>query len=173
MWAFHNDDIIALYCSDVSGAFDRVNSDKLLSKLERKGVCPTMLKLLQSWLDERIANVVVEGCQSTPATIKNMVYQGTVWGPPLWNAFFEDARRPVSESGFSDLLFADDLNSFKTFNKHVSHDDIYKALKLCQKSLHGWGDGNQVAFDPLKESFHLLHAFLHLRHSEPETINIK
>ena len=69
LWAFHHDEIIALYCSDVSGAFDRVKSTKLLSKLERKGVSPPMLKLLESWLDDRIANVVVEGCQSSPATI--------------------------------------------------------------------------------------------------------
>jgi len=93
LWAFQHDEIIALYCSDVSGAFDRVKSTKLLSKLERKGVPPPMLKLLESWLDDRIANVVVEGCQSSPATINNMVYQGTVWGPPLWNVFFRRLQR--------------------------------------------------------------------------------
>ena len=100
LWAFHNDEVIALYCSDVSGAFDRVNADKLLSKLERKGVCPPMLKLLSSWLGERIAHVVVEGCKSTPAVLNNMVYQGTVWGPPLWKPFLKMQGAPFKMRGF-------------------------------------------------------------------------
>ena len=26
----------------------------------------------------------------------NMVYQGTVWGPPLWNVFYADAKASVN-----------------------------------------------------------------------------
>ena len=38
IWWLHNGMKIGFYCSDVSGAFDRVPTDRLLEKLERKGV---------------------------------------------------------------------------------------------------------------------------------------
>ena len=44
-----------------------------------------------------VAQVVVGGAYSVQADLANMVYQGTVWGPPLWNVFFEDARWAINE----------------------------------------------------------------------------
>ena len=41
---------VAVYCSDVSGAFDRVRAERLLEKLRCKGVHPTMVALTESWL---------------------------------------------------------------------------------------------------------------------------
>ena len=51
----------AVYCSDVSGAFDKVQSDRLVAKLDAIGVPSQMLKVLSSWLEKRKAHVVVEG----------------------------------------------------------------------------------------------------------------
>ena len=108
IWWLHNGHQIALYCSDVSGAFDRVKATKLVEKLQKKGVTGDILNVIQSWLGEREAKVVVNGTFSKTAKLNNMVFQGTVWGPPLWNCFFEDARAPVRKSGFDETVFADD-----------------------------------------------------------------
>ena len=51
-----------VYCSDVSGAFDRVSARRLLDKLRAKGLREDMLKVFEAWLAERQA-VVVCGCQ--------------------------------------------------------------------------------------------------------------
>ena len=85
--AFMNKRKIALYCSDVSGAFDRVTTERLLEKLRRKGVREMILKVLSSWLQERKFSVIVNGTQSKWHELRDSVYQGTVWGPPLWNCF--------------------------------------------------------------------------------------
>ena len=50
---------IAVYCSDVSGAFDKVNSRRLLCKLRARGVPDAILLVIQSWLYEREARVAV------------------------------------------------------------------------------------------------------------------
>ena len=68
---------VGLYCSDVSGAFDRVSSARLEWKLQKRGVQGKVLKLLASWLKERRAVVVVDGKQSREEVLTNMVYQGT------------------------------------------------------------------------------------------------
>ena len=88
---------MGLYCSDVSGAFDKVCSERLLQKLELYGVRGKVLAFLRSWLADRVAVVVLSGAQSENASLQNMVFQGTVLGPPLWNTFFADVATVVQE----------------------------------------------------------------------------
>ena len=52
---------MGLYCSDVSGAFDRVRCVRLVEKLRRSGLHPTIVRFLESWLEDRISMVVVGG----------------------------------------------------------------------------------------------------------------
>ena len=85
-----------MYCSDVSGAFDKVRSERLVTKLEHLGVRGKLLHFLSSWLENREAIVVADGACSRKAMLYNMVFQGTVLGPPLWNVYFSDARSAVS-----------------------------------------------------------------------------
>ena len=156
-WNLHNGRKVALYCSDVSGAFDRVDTDRLLEKLQRKGLKGELLAVVRSWLGERTAQVVVDGAFSDEATLKNSVYQGTVWGPPLWNVFFADARVPILQAGFTDAFFADDLNCFKSFDGKCPNKVLSEAMEECQEALHRWGAANKVQFDSSKESLHILH----------------
>ena len=88
---------VAVYCSDVSGAFDRVPLKRLAAKLKQKGLHPQIVTVLVSWLQRRRAQIVVAGGSSKEMTLMNMVFQGTVTGPDLWNLFFEDARQPIIE----------------------------------------------------------------------------
>ena len=147
---------IAIYCSDVSGAFDKVNSRRLLRKLRSRGVPDVILLVIQSWLYERNARVAVGGKFSRDMKIKNMVYQGTVLGPPLWNIYYADAALAVNLHGFLEIIFADDLNSFKDFGVQTPNSELQAEMDQCQQELHKWGNANQVSFDPAKESKHIL-----------------
>ena len=74
---------VALYCSDVSGAFDRVEANGLLNKLWVEGVRGRLWNVVRSWLQKRKAKILVEGVFSESVGLENMVFQGTVLGPPL------------------------------------------------------------------------------------------
>jgi hypothetical protein len=65
---------LAVYCSDVSGAFDKVSRKRLLSKLAAKGTDSELLKLIGSWLEPRRASVVVGGSKCNSFRIQDMVY---------------------------------------------------------------------------------------------------
>ena len=145
-----------VYCSDVSGAFDRVSVPRLLEKLRTKRVPERWVTLFASWLRDRPAKVVVGGKHSQDLTLSNMVFQGTVWGPLLWNLFYEDAATPVREAGFEEAVYADDLNAFKEVPVRVDNSEALERAKDCQLRLHAWGRANQVSFDSSKESFHVL-----------------
>ena len=113
--AFNDGQKVGLYASDVSGAFDKVSSSLLIAKLESFGIHDKMLKVIGSWLRERPAYVVVGGKFSKEITLRNMVFQGTVWGPYLWNAFFGDSVCALQFTEFSVVIYANDLNIFKCF----------------------------------------------------------
>ena len=154
--------LVGVYCSDVSGAFDRVERDRLCEKLRVSGLHPQVVAFLSSWLEDRVSKVVVGGAHSPEEPLTNSVYQGTVLGSPLWNLFYSDARRSVNDKGFEDSIFADDFNCWRKFL--IPHDKVAEAqaaakdaLKDAQRELHLWGEANRVIFDPSKESFHLLH----------------
>ena len=145
-----------LYCSDVAGAFDRVSAERLAHKLAAQGVPEDWVKLFRSWLRRRDARVVVGGTYSEVMSLVDMVFQGTVWGPPLWNAFYQDARRAVRDAGFCEEVYADDLNAYKAYPTSVKNEVLYAEGRSCQTKLHTWGRANQVKFDPKKENFLVL-----------------
>jgi hypothetical protein len=127
-----------------------------MKKLEAEGIHPMLLKLISSWLEPRSASVVVGGTKSEPFRIHNMVYQGTVLGPQLWNLFFEDAYKAIREFMFEEIVFADDLNAYKIVPASTPIENATAAMDTVQGELHRWGAANQVSFDPVKESKHIL-----------------
>ena len=153
--------IIGVYCSDVSGAFDRVCERRLGEKLERAGVHPRLCKLLLSWLEPRTSEVVVDGEAAQRKPLKNSVYQGTVLGSPLWNLHYADAPLAVRSRDFLEVIFADDLNCVREFGPGTKQEVIEEQLRKCQAELHKWGAANRVLFDAGKESFHGIHRGKH------------
>ena len=89
--AFASGQKVGLFSGDVSGAFDNVDSARLCSKLRLLGIFRRIVDVIDSWLQPRTARVVLDGSASDEIGMTNMVYQGTVWGPCLWNCYFADA----------------------------------------------------------------------------------
>ena len=107
------------------------------------------------------------GQRGDPIQLKNMIYQGIVWGPWLWNLFYEDARLALLVHDFLEVVFADDLNAFRMFTLSAPNENLRKATRACQTELHAWGRANRVEFDPKKESTHVV------SHHCPEGDNFK
>ena len=122
---FANGNKIGFYCSDVSGAFDKVDSERLLLKLSNLGISSTILQVINSWLQERSAQVVVSGGISDTFSMMNMIYQGTVWGPPLWNCYYKDANVAIRSKDFEKTMFANDLNAFKVYTNFCPNYKIF------------------------------------------------
>ncbi len=82
-----------------------------------------------------------------------MVYQGTVFGPGLWNVYYGDSRAAIQACGFKEIIYADDLNCFRLFRRETSNRYLHVAMREVQSELHARGDANQVIFDASKEHF--------------------
>ena len=84
--------------------------------------------------------IVVCGSQrGDQIQLKNMIYQGTVWGPWLWNLFYEDARLALRAHNFVEVVFADDLNALRASPLQTPNTQLMDANKACQAELHAWG----------------------------------
>ena len=84
-------------------------------------------------------------------TLIDMIFQGSVLGPTLWNLFYANSVRPVEKKGFTESIFADDLNCFKNFHRSIGPDYVLRQIRECQNEVHKWGYANRVTFDPGKE----------------------
>jgi len=145
------------FLSDITGAFDRVSKEILLGKLHEQGVGEQLLAFLASYLAPRTGKVAVQGEWSEEMIIDNSVFQGTVLGPPLWNAFFGDVRHPAKSTGGREAKFADDLNVFQEFDRLQSVTSVQATLEKCRGNVHRWGKLNRVSFDASKEHLVILH----------------
>ena len=148
---------IGAYLRDISGAFGRVFKLYILAKLYAAGVGPRYLNFLESYLAPRKGRVVVQGTFSDEISLENSVFQGTVFGPPLWNAFFADVASAARTSGGKEAMFADDLNMFQEFARLAPLDDVMAKLTVCKENVHAWGRANRVTFDAGKEHLIVLH----------------
>ena len=69
-----------------------------------------------------------------------MVFQGTVWGPMLWNVFYEDASKAIRSKAFTEIVFADDLNAFRKYDSKAEMELFYKIWKSANWSSTSGGE---------------------------------
>lgn len=91
---------------DYKKAFDLIDHDILLTKLETYGITSRELMLLTSYLKGRRSSVAIGGVQSEYRLITHGVPQGSVLGPLLFIIFVNDLPNSVSQSTVD--IYADD-----------------------------------------------------------------
>lgn len=103
---------------DLSKAFDLVDHQRLVEKLEAYGVCNVLCTIIMNYLSGRCNYVRVNGVLSKPFVYTSGVPQGSILDPLLFNVFINDITRCVENSRI--LLCADDI---KLFREISTNDD--------------------------------------------------
>lgn len=135
--------IDALY-ADFSSAFDKVDHQILLMKLQCHGIHGELLKWFESYLHQRTQQVVVNGYHSFEYYATSGVPQGSHTGPILFITFVNDIVQCFRHSHCS--LFADDLKIYRQVN-------IQEDVALLQSdldALQNWCDRNKMALNVSK-----------------------
>ena len=107
------------YCIflDFAKAFDTVNHQILLKKLEYYGIRGTALKWFTSYLSNRMQCTEIGDTQSKLDYIKCGVPQGSILGPLLFLLYINDIV--LSSEVFKFNLFADDTSLFYSNNNQA------------------------------------------------------
>ena len=107
-------------------AFNTVNHDILLKKLEHYGIHDKSNKWLRSFFEVRKQHITINKTRSSDKPISIGVPQGSILDPVLFIIFINDFHKAVDFSAVHH--FADDTNllltenSLKKLNKHINRD---------------------------------------------------
>lgn len=131
----------AVFC-DFSKAFDCVDREVLLRKLQRYGIRGVAHGWFSTYLSGRVQTVRVDGEFSEPLSIGCGVPQGSVLGPILFLLYLNDITNLNIQGGFT--LFADDT----TILWRSSSGDLLEGAMsedLCR--IKEWCDSNSLCLN--------------------------
>jgi len=98
--------MVGIVLLDLQKAFDTVNHDILLMKLQSIGLNTGIINWFQSYLSGRLQTINISGASSTAREITCGVPQGSILGPLLFLIYVNDMSAVVKNRL---LLYADDL----------------------------------------------------------------
>jgi hypothetical protein len=118
---------------DFAKAFDKVPHERLIIKLEAKGVTGKVKNWIREWLTDRSQRVVVGDKVSDECDVGSGMPQGTILGPPLFNVHIDDIDLEMLLADLA-VKFADDTKGAKEIK---SVEDRHK-LQQVLNNLYDW-----------------------------------
>ena len=139
---------------DLRKAFDTVNHEILLRKLEHYGIRGSALHWFNSYLTNRKQYVYVNGESSLMENINCGVPQGSVLGPLLFLIYINDL--PNISSVLQFYLFADDTNIYYEAD---SLNKVERVINNELKKLYTWLIVNRLSLNIDKTNFLIFHPY--------------
>ena len=136
-----NVDVVYL---DFAKAFDKVDHNILLHKLKSLGINGKTLRWIQSFLEDRVQRVVVNGQLSTPSQVISGVPQGSVLGPLLFLVLIGDIDENIVNSLIAS--FADDTRATKGIKTESDAAELQNDLFR----IYDWSIKNNMEFNSIK-----------------------
>eukprot|EP00732_Lithocolla_globosa_P001060 Lithocolla_globosa_v1_NODE_468_length_3964_cov_97.214377.p1 type:complete len:993 gc:universal NODE_468_length_3964_cov_97.214377:917-3895(+) len=152
---------------DLKKAFDTVNHEILLKKLEKYGVTGNALKWMRDYLSNRQQYVRVNSKnKSEPQTVRCGVPQGSILGPLLFIIYINDF--PEVLKILDSTIYADDT-TLMAFGKDL--ENLEETVNEDLKHVAKWFQRNKLTLNIKKTNYIV---FSHeTRHSVNQLIHIK
>ena len=146
--AINNKEITIAVFIDAMKAFDTVNHQILINKLQNYGIRGALLEWLKNYLTNRKQCTVANNIVSDYRDITYGVPQGSVLGPLLFLIYVNDISSIIKNSKIS--MYADDTVVY------ISHSDPKTAITLIQSDLNDlniWCNRNRLTINCKKTKY--------------------
>ena len=136
---------------DFSKAFDTVDHQILLEKLEYYGIKNTAHAWFSDYLSNRMQYVEIDGHKSDSLNVTYGVPQGSTLGPLLFLLYINDL--PLCSTKLIFRLFADDTN---VFLDDSDLDNIERDMNRELNKVSDWLNANKLSLNLTKSNYMLL-----------------
>ena len=143
--AMDNGKMIGVVLVDFKKAFDLVDHQILLNKLEIYGIKDDALSWFNTYLTSRKQQVSINNCKSDFRQISYGVPQGSILGPLLFLLFINDL--PLHTNSVFTDLYADDTT---LYDIQDSMEQIENNLQTALNSLEIWCKNNEMILNSAK-----------------------
>ena len=144
---------------DLKKAFDTVNHDILMKKLECYGIRGKLFNWLKSYLENRNQYVHYNGYDSDKKVVTHGVPQGSILGPLLFILYINDFSRS-SDLLFS-ILFADDTS---VFIEGTNYDQVIDIVNNELERINIWLKANKLTVN-IKKTHYMMFQRTRIKHN--------
>jgi hypothetical protein len=138
---------VILVLLDLSAAFDTIDHDKLLERLEHSmGIRDEALAWMKSYLTDRTQAVHINGVTSEHTVLKYGVPQGAVLGPKDFTMYTPLIASIAELHDVLVHLYADDTQLYIPFSLDSPHylTQAMRKIQLCVKDIASWMRENKL-----------------------------
>jgi len=133
-----------IFC-DLTKAFDYVNHNILLSKLEFYGITDKANNLIKSYLNDRYQRVIIKNnysknCLSDWRKVKQGVPQGSILGPLFFLLYINDLPGIIRDIS-KPTIFADDTSIIFTHSNYVNFKN---EIDIVIEKIRKWFEINSL-----------------------------
>ena len=149
--AIHNSECLFAVYIDLSKAFDTVNHNTLLKKLQHIGIRGRIFDWFRTYLTDRKQYVAVDGKFSSLRVIESGVPQGSILGPLLFLLYLNDLSNSSNVLNF--VNFADDTTVFLS---HSNSDALYAIFNEELNKVGEWLRVNRLSLNVDKTCYMII-----------------
>ena len=150
---------------DLSKAFDTVNHEILLTKLNHYGVKGKTHSWIKNYLKHRKQFVLLK--DSGMIEVVCGVPQGSILGPLLFLIYINDMFK--ASNLLSTIMFADDTNFFLS---HNNANELFTLMNEELEKFNTWFKANKLSLNSEKNEIHSFSQVVSIRKSSFETTRI-
>lgn len=133
---------------DLSKAFDTVDHNILLYKLDKYGIRISTLLWLKSYLTDRQQYTIIDNVASPIKPVPVGVPQGSILGPLLFLIYVNDIHNACPNISFK--LFADDSNAFL---KDSNLQNLFNSANAASIKISNWFKSNRLTINYTKSAY--------------------